>query len=146
MLIAIAFALLVVGLVLLFMKARKLRWSWPVAALFVGSAIAFAVHTRATNREAKQLNESLGDSCRYLTTELHTIAWEFRAAEEDGAKAPLDPFRLRDQYTKIVNSYRDWLHACIPDAARCLPTDLNERTVDTIERVTAVIGDGKRCP
>jgi hypothetical protein len=31
-------------------------------------------------------------------------------------------------------------------AARCLPTDLNERTVDTIERATAAVGDGERCP
>jgi cell division protein FtsW (lipid II flippase) len=146
MLIVVAFALLVVGLVLLLIKARKLRWVWPVAALLVGSATLFVVHARATNYEAKGRDESLADSCRFLTTELHTVAWAFRAAEEDGAAAPLNAYRLRDQYIKIRNRYHDWLRACVPDAARCLPADLNEHTVNQIERVTAVIGDGKRCP
>jgi len=149
MLIVAAFALFVVGLLLLFMKLRKLRWFWSVAALLVASAILFAVHVRATNREAMQLNESLVDGCRYLTSELHTIAWNFQSAvvaKEKGVESPVDVLRVRDQYAKVVNSHRDWLQACIPDAARCLPTDLNERTVDKIERVTAAIDPRKSCP
>jgi hypothetical protein len=146
MLIFAGFALLVVSLVLLFVKARMLRWVWPVAALLVGSAILFAAHARATSNEATRRDESLAESCRFLTSELHMLAWAFRAAEEDGAAAPLDAYRMRGRYTKIRTSYNDWLRACVPDAARCLPTDLNEHTADKIERVMAVVSNGMRCP
>lgn len=149
MLIVAAFALLAVTLALLFMKARTQRWFWPVAALLVGAAMLFAVHARASQIESRQLNQSLGDSCRYLTSELHTLAWDFQSdgiAKQKGVTSPVDVLRVRDQYAKLLNGYRDWVEMCIPDAARCLPADLDERTVDKIVRATAAVGMGERCP
>lgn len=149
MLMVAAFALLAVCLAILFKKARDQRWFWAVAAVLVGSAGLFAVHARTTQNESTRLDASLSDSCRYLTAELHTIAFDFQSdaiATEKGVRSPVDVLRVRDQYSKIVNGHRDWVETCFPDARRCLPTELNEHTVDKIERATAVIDKGERCP
>lgn len=148
MLIVAAFALLAGGLVLLFVKARTQRWFGPVAVLFIGSATLFALHARAWRHEAKRLDEVLIDSCRYLESELNAIVFDYQTvmiADQKGASAPVDVLRVRDRYAKLIGSRRDWLQMCVPDATSCLPTALDERTVDKVERAAAAIGERKRC-
>lgn len=139
MLIVAAVALLVAGLVVLAVAARKTRAYWPVTMLLVGSALLVTLQLRAANREAKGTDASLADSCRYLTTELDALVFDYQSvmiAKEKGAISPVDEVRVRDHYVKLVSSHRDWLQACVPDATSCLPADLNERTVDKIEHCT----------
>lgn len=149
MLIVAGFTLLAGGLVLLFVKARTQRWFGPVAALFVSSAILFALHARAWTQDEKRLNDSLVDSCRYLESELNAIVFDFQTvmiSDKQGVRSPVDVMRVRDKYAKLIGSRRDWLQMCVPDATRCLPTALDEHTVGKIERAAVAIGARRRCP
>lgn len=146
--IVAAFALLAATLVILLVKARKLRWSWPLAGLLMVAAILFAVYDKAKRGESDRLNKSLSDSCQYLNLQIHSLAWDFQTevvAKQKGVHSPVDVLRVRDQYSVLVNEHREWLLACIPNASHCLPAALSEGNVDEIEHATSGGGAPTRC-
>ena len=122
---------------------RKMRWFLSLAGLLVGAGALFAVQTSVTNREAKRLHESLTGSCHYLASELSTIVWDYQSAtiaKASRVESPVDIVRVRLQYEKIRASSPDWLEACLPDAMSRLPTKLDERTADRVQRAADEIG------
>lgn len=148
MFIVVGFALFVAALVILLLKARKLRWAWSLAALLVLSALMFAAYARTAQKQSAETRKPLADSCSFLVSQIHSLAFDFQSdvvAKQKGRQSPVDVFRLRDQYSVLVKEHRDWLNACIPNASHCLPDDLNENDVDKIERVTSNINDTSRC-
>lgn len=147
--VAAGFVLLTATLALVVLKARKLPWCWGAAALTVASGSLFAMHAVDSARADRVRDAQHVDSCNFLTSELHSLASEFQMqvfADKQHLHSPVDGYRLRDRYAALVTEYRTWLEGCIPKTARCLPRDLDDKTVGVIERATSGLQDGARCP
>lgn len=143
-----AFALLAVGLVLLLVITRRSRRFLPVIALFIGSAALFAVRLRALDRETKRLDAWIDEGCRAVASDLESDVRRYRlAVAEHGADFDRQAHEVQRSYLKAGDPRRRWVRMCVStqDADDCLATDLNEHTLDKIERAAAAIRGRKSC-
>jgi hypothetical protein len=152
MLILAAFALLVVGLVLLFLLSpRRVREFWPGATAIVGAATLFALHAHTQNGEARRLDSAIATECGFLAVSLNADVEKYRgliAASFAGPTSAVSQFE--DEYRGAFDAREQLIRLCTPTPPAwnpwdCLPATLTRESMSRIEHAAAAIRNRTRC-
>jgi hypothetical protein len=149
-----AFALLAVGLGVLLVATQRVRALGVM--LIVCGAVMLGLELRALDRERAQLRTLIADRdslveqyCRSLAFTLVSEVNEYRALTEDGVGP--EAHYLRRFYLRSLSERRQVARMCVADGNNekwftCIPQELNEQTLDRIERLATAIKERKPWP
>lgn len=100
------------------------------------------------HRPWPRAGHAITENCRALASDLESDVDQYKLiASQPGPNFGLRAQQLQEIYVSAHAVRARWVRMCVPDAgtARCLPADLNQRTLADIERAAAAIGRRAAC-
>lgn len=145
MLTVAACALLASALVVLLVKTRFTRWALVVAGLAIAAIVLIAAQLIRVNRQVRASDAWWTEECQTVARELESEARGYRMKSADSATPRVAVTLMEDEYRGALSQRLRIVEICAPStrsgwqALDCLPPELNDRTVQTVERAAAAI-------